>query len=118
MTPPLPPRVTGDAACPRCEGYGSPRPTRQVCPACGGTGAKRAAWVAISATEAALTLGPIEICAWEKEAGGGYAWIAQGCSATVGSACGWPTMALAQADAVRWLRRTIAEMAAACPEVE
>jgi len=27
-------------------------------------------------------------------------------------------MALVQADAVRWLRRTIAEMAAACPEVE
>ena len=30
----------------------------------------------------------------------------------------FPTLALAQADAVRWLRATIAEMAAACPEVE
>ena len=115
--PPLTPKVTGAAACPRCGGHGSPPPLRMICPACDGTGAKRATWVAVNAHEATLTLGPIEICAWEMEAGGGYAWIAQGCSATVGSACGWSTLALAQASAVRWLRRTIAEMAAACPEV-
>lgn len=29
---------------------------------------------------------------------------------------GFPTLADAQADAVRWLRATIAEMAAMCPE--
>lgn len=31
---------------------------------------------------------------------------------------GFHSLAAAQADAVRWLRATIAEMAAACPEVE
>lgn len=81
---------------------------------------KRAEWTLDSEIESLLRLGPFEVCAWKRgEAyGGDFRWMAHGCSSSNCSKEGFPTLALAQADAVRWLRATIAEMAAACPEVE
>lgn len=77
---------------------------------------KRAEWMRRQSTQSAykLTVGTISIFV-DLYSDGYWYWRPVGAS---GGPDSFPTLALAQADAVRWLRATIAEMAAACPEVE
>ena len=77
---------------------------------------KRAEWVETNGFYR-LWVGTVEINVWRVSAPDDL-WHWRVCYSDVRCATSFLTLAAAQADAVRWLRATIAEMAAACPEVE
>ena len=78
---------------------------------------KRAEWVVSSVGRSAmLDVGPVHIEAWQSAISFDWHWSRGPYFRMPGDP--FDSLALAQADAVRWLRKTIAEMAAACPEVE
>ena len=79
---------------------------------------KRAEWVDIGIGGwSQLVVGTVEVNVWHIQAPDDL-WHWRVCYSDVRGATSFASKAAAQAAAVRWLRATIAEMAAACPEVE
>lgn len=77
---------------------------------------KRAEWKDVDGGWSRLVIGTVEVNVLRDAPN--VRWLWRVCYSDVHSAKWFDSLAAAQADAVRWLRATIAEMAAACPEVE